>query len=366
MALWRMINYNKIQQTLVEGLIITVPIFMLSLFLLEHAPSLVSTSSALYILTSLIWLWFIYNSYHSNNVFGIASTAIISIVMVVSIILIGYSGFSDTGYTIVSNGKDASLVFVVDGDFPPSKQELYIGDIATDDISLQGMSVSVNGVLHVYNKTLQNKGVKPPISSLKPGKNTINIKGSGIPSLARISYVPEYKPVIKRIQLPAMAVGRPVELFVYAEDENAKNYRTDEYYDNNILDGQSRSTAGQQDQVNTNIIIVDYRNETVLDMTFNGSKTVLAIEDIGNYGIYARVFDGVGFSDVYYAEFTVFEGVPYTIDVIPVSTNPVQHPFSDTLLPIVFTGNDNEVIKFTKKCVNGYYTYSKDLENRLR
>ena len=360
-----MIDYSEIKKVIAEGIIIVVPTLMLSLFLLERAPSLVSASAVLYLMTSFVWLWFMYNSYHSNNVFGVGSTAIIATVMVVSVILIGYSGSSDTGYTVVSNGKDASLVFVVDGDFIPSKQELYIGDIATDDIPAQGLSVTVNGVLYAYNKTLQDKGVRRPIQSLKTGKNTIDIKGSGTPSFARISYVSEYKPVVRRIQLPAAAVGRPVELFVYAEDENARNYRNDEYYDYNMLDGQSRSTAGHQDQVKTNIIIVDYRNETVIDTTFNGSKTVLTIEDIGNYGIYARVFDGVGFSDTYYAEFTVFEGVPYTIDVVPVSTAPILHPFSDTLLPAVFTSDDNDVIKFTKKCVNGYYTYSKYLENRL-
>lgn len=357
-----MVDYTEIKRVVTEGILIAVPIFSLALFLLAGVPSLVSASFALCLMASFAWIWFIYNTFHSNNVFGVGSTAIIATVLVVSVIMIGYSGFSDTGYTVVSNGKDASLVFVVDGEFIPSQQELYIGDIATDDAPTHGLSVTINGVFYAYNKTLQDKGVRRPIQSLKQGKNSIEIEGSGAPSFARVSYMPEYKPVIGRIQIPAASVGRPAELFVYAEDENAKYAKYDNY---DTFGGQSSGMSVHAEQIKTNVRIVDYRNETVIDMTFNGSKTIITIDEIGNYGIYARVFDGVGFSDTYYAEFTVFEGVPYTIDLVPISTAPIQHPFSDTLLPVVFTGDDNDVVKFTKKCINGYYAYSKYLGNWL-
>ena len=47
-----MIDYSEIKKTLAEGIIIVVPILMLSLFLLELTPSLVSASSVLYLMTS--------------------------------------------------------------------------------------------------------------------------------------------------------------------------------------------------------------------------------------------------------------------------------------------------------------------------
>ncbi|MCG7853470.1 MAG: hypothetical protein MIO92_13195 [Methanosarcinaceae archaeon] len=98
-----------------------------------------------------------------------------------------------------------------------------------------------------------------------------------------LNYTPQWKPVVKSLDITNLKAGEMAVFSIESEDRNA-----------------------DQPIVESNLVIQEDEDNGVElhNMTFEGDETALIIRDPGNYLVNLKVSDGVGWSDTYKTSFT--------------------------------------------------------------
>ncbi len=209
---------------------------------------------------------------------------IIAITFIVSLVALGIFANPQTSTYVTTAGGGGIYPFSIEGDLNPTDQSIYIGDVATDDVGVYNISVNVNGIIYGYNGTLKNSGIEWSTYSLTSGKNFMEVTPSDSPVVAIVTYTPQWKPRIIKYNMIGLAKDVPTKISITSSDRNKGQP---------ILKSYVMIKALEDDEI-------------VYDESFDGTSTIITIDDIGDYIAYMSVFDGVGWSDTYFVKFGVY------------------------------------------------------------
>ena len=209
---------------------------------------------------------------------------IIVITFIVSLAILGIFANPQSMAYVVTFRVNATYPFSVEGDLNPTDQTIYVGDICTDDVGVQNLSFGINDFVYRYNGSLKNSGFEKNIYSLTSGKNVLKMSPSDSPVVAIVTYTPQWKPQIQKLEISGLAKGAPSQFSIISTDKNK---------------GQPISKSY--------IMIKSLEDDGIVyDGIFDGASTTIIIDDIGEHIAYISVFDGVGWSDTYFIKFGVY------------------------------------------------------------
>ena len=254
------------------------------------------------------------------------------------VVLIGYLGYSQTECSLVSSGNVSELTFVIEGDIDPKGGVLRVSGgrgggrsgngSGGGNRSDRGHVVMINNVTYL----LTGSGSAGAINSqnqttldLKHGRNHIRLISANR-TTATLSYDVQWKPLIKRFQIADLEVGSESDFFIYADSDVSQSH----------------------------LKIATENGKIIFNQTFNGSKTRIKIDEIGNYDVYMRVL-GSGWSETYYSEFTAFAGVLRTIDNVPLIRSETEMPVYSSTFPLTIERRDCGIVLILKRSCNGYH-----------
>jgi hypothetical protein len=202
--------------------------------------------------------------------------------------------------------------------------------------------ITINGETTLHSGILDETTIIE-IDSLTFGVNSVLTDSSSGAFRLTLNYTPQWKPVIKRLDITNLKAGEMAVFSIESEDRNA-----------------------DQPIVESNLVIREDKDNGVElhNMTFEGDETALIIRDPGNYLVDLKVSDGVGWSDTYKTSFTAH--IVTTSQEL--RTDPVDRVAGESSWgpPAVIGENDSTITIFLKKYINGYHVTYLNTKNRLK
>jgi|GEM_PF-1144919 len=243
------------------------------------------------------------------------------------VVLIGYLGYSQTECSLVSSGNVSELTFVIEGDIDPKDCTLRVSGRGGGGgySSGRGSVVVINNVTYPLTGPGSDGAIDSWTPDLKHGRNHIRLISVNR-TTATLSYDVQWKPLIKRFQIADLEVGSESDFFIYADSDVSQSH----------------------------LKIATENGEVIFNQTFNGSKTRIKIDEIGNYDVHMRVL-GSGWSETYYSEFTAFAGVLRTIDNVPLIRSRTDRPAYSSTFPLTIERSDRGFVLILKRACNGYH-----------
>jgi len=248
-----------------------------------------------------------------------------------------YSSYAWTYY------PDAEEVFSfsIEGNLAPINQKIVLESCNASDPALNP-SVTINGKTSRHNGIL-DETTTIEIDSLSIGINPVSTGSSSGAFRLMINYTPQWKPVVKQLDITNLKAGEMAIFSILADDKNT-----------------------DQTIVTSNLVILEDKENGIElhNLTFGKHETAFIISEPGNYLVYIRVFDGAGWSDTYRTSFTA--------NIITTSeelrTDPVDPSTSESSWgpPAVIGEKDSTITIFSKKYINGFHITYLNTKNLVK
>lgn len=273
------------------------------------------------------------------------SVNIIKYFLLITVLLIlftfSYFSYSTDGYTFVKYpGVAGSVKVCIEGETDPTNQTItIINDGATPTSNPR---IEINGIVHIFNYTVDDKGIRQRTDALKLGCNNM-IYGSDSDTRfkVKIGYMSHWRPQVKALEMGNLIAGHSTRYFVSTEDADTRKI---------VLS-----------RLNITDISRDSDKLPKYDLEFNGTAVKYSLEQPGNYKAAIQVYDGYVWSDIYEAGYTVHviqtDEVRKAHRIIEVEDDPIRE--TQGYVPVAIKPDDNEAVKIAKRAVDGGYILAK-------
>jgi len=247
--------------------------------------------------------------------------------------------YSTTGYTMVKYpGVDGRYVVCVEGEVNPTNQTITVsGDGGEPTVNPY---VTVNGIRHVFNFTVEGDSYRQPTDAFTLGCNEVEYDADTDNMFSvKVDYLSHWRPVVRYLEIGNLIVGHEVRYFISTEDADKREIVTSRL---NITD-----------------ITHDMYAKPIMSREFKGPATRYMMEQPGNYKADLQVHDGYVWSDIWEVGFTAHVITTdeqkkayrtYTLEDDPIREN-------EGLIPAAVRPDDNDALKASKKFIDGAYMF---------
>jgi hypothetical protein len=236
---------------------------------------------------------------------------------------------------------EPSFSFSIEGDLHPLEQKIVLESYNSSGPASDPV-ITINGKTTLHSGIL-DKTTIIEVDFLTNGVNSVSTNSSSGAFRLTLNYTPQWKPVVKRLDITNLQAGEMSAFSIVSEDRNA-----------------------DQLIVESKLVIREDKDggAELHNLTFEGDETAIIIHDPGNYLVNLKVSDGIGWSDTYKTSFTAH--IVKTSQEL--RTDPVDPVIGESSWgpPAVIGENDSTVTVFLKKYINGFHVTYLNTKNRLK